>query len=107
MKIQIKGFVKSVGPVISKTAADRSKFHYEQSILILIPGYVDQFGDKKGEDEIWEFKIFNDAIDKHNLHATIEGRKAVVDGYLNSRAFKKNGVEAYALNLRLADIKLL
>ena len=107
MKIQLKGFVHKVSEVVSKASADRSNFNQEQSIIILVPGYTDQFGDKKGKDEHWEFKLFNDKIDRFNIRPHLEGKKVAVEGFLNSRSYKKNGEEAYALSLILADFKTL
>jgi nickel-dependent lactate racemase len=107
MKIQLKGFVHKVSEVVSKASSDRSTFNQEQSIIIMVPGYTDQFGDKKGKDEFWEFKLFNDKIDRFNIRPHFEGKKVVVDGFLNSRTYKKNGEDAYVLSLVLADIKTL
>lgn len=107
MKIQLKGFVHKVSPVVSKASADRTNFNQEQSIIVMVPGYTDQFGDKQGKDEFWEFKLFNDRIDRFNIRSHFEGKKVIVDGFLNSRSYKKNGEDAYILSLSLADIKTI
>jgi len=106
MKITIKGFVQAVTPVLTKLNGNTT-FRI-QSLIIMIPGYQNEFGEKVGKDETWQVDITNDQIEKHNLSAkNIDGKKIEVNAYLNSRTYKKDGADAYALQIRLADYKLL
>ncbi len=38
--------------------------HKFQRIILIKPGYTDEFGDKKGKDDLYEIKVWNNAIDE-------------------------------------------
>lgn len=104
MKIQLKGIVRTVTPVLTISGSS-GKTTTKQSLIITVPGYTDSFGEKKSRDENWEIELFNDGITKHKLlERNLQGKKVIVDGFLNSRTYT-NGEEKFAIQLRLADIK--
>lgn len=103
-KIQLKAIVKRVTPVSSRSGKDNRTNSF-QGLIVTVPGFVDSFGEKKGKDEDWEIQLINDAITKHDLLSkNLQGKKVVVEAYLNSNAFIHNGEQKYALNLNLASI---
>lgn len=105
-KIQLKAIVKTVTSVNSKAGRD-GRTNTFQGLIVTVPGFVDSFGDKKGKDEEWEIQLINDAITKHDLLSkNLQGKKVIVDAYLNSNSFIHNGEQKYALNLNLASIEV-
>ncbi|MES2810036.1 MAG: hypothetical protein V4619_15500 [Bacteroidota bacterium] len=106
MKITIKGFVKAVTPVLSKTSGDKT--YRTQNLIITVPGYRNEFQEQVGKDEDWGVEVFGDNIEKHKLlDQNLTGKKVEVNAYLNSRTYKKDGTDAYQLQLRIADYKIL
>lgn len=105
MKIELKGIVKNVTGVTTKS--DGIRTNNFQSLIVTVPGYVDSFGEKQGKDEDWEVQLINDSITKHKLlERDLLDKKVIVSCYLNSRGFKANGEDRYALNLNLAGVEL-
>jgi len=105
-KIQLKAVVKTVTSVSSRVGRD-NRTNTFQGLIVTVPGYVDGFGEKKGKDEDWEIQLINDTITKHDLLSkNLQGKKVIVDAYLNSNAFIHNGEQKYALNLNLASIEV-
>lgn len=82
-KLQLKGILGSVSAVYE---VGTEKKILKQSFTLLVPGYVDQFGDKKGNDEWWKIDIIGqDAIDKFRLPQSENlGKKAICDLWINS-----------------------
>lgn len=103
-KIQLKGIVKRVMPV---ETYGQDKSGRRQSVILFVPGYVDQFGDKRGQDEEWQLDLFNDRIDKFNLNGNLHEKRVVVDVYVNSRKILgRDGQDLWIINAALGDIKL-
>lgn len=105
MKITIKGFVKAITPVLTKTSGAQQ--YRIQHLIVMVPGFRNQFDEPVGKDETWAVELFGDNIEKQKLTPDMAGKKIEVNAYLNSRTYKKDGEDAYQLQLRLADYKLL
>lgn len=80
-KIELKGMFVSVNPAIvvgeNKTLV--------QKVIFKVPAYTDQFGEKKGKDELWEIQVIGDNVEKHNLTTDLEDKKAILDVFINSK----------------------
>jgi len=79
-----------------------------QNIVVLVPGYTDAYGDKKGADEIYEVNQFNEGITKNVITEEDVNRKIDLELYLKGRAFdKKDGTgKAYIIGLSVKSMKL-
>lgn len=55
LKVEGKGIIHSVAPV-EMGQKEGSKMY--KKVMILIPGYTDAFGEKKGDDAVHEFVFF-------------------------------------------------
>lgn len=79
-----------------------------QTLIILVPGYVDQYGEKRGADEMYEINQFNESINKNPISADDIDRKIEVEVYLKGREFdKKDGSgKAYAVGLNVKSFTL-
>lgn len=103
-KIELRGIVKEVTEIEN---VGRDGTTRKQSLILFVPGYVDQFGEKKGDDEEWALDIFNKKIDQLALNDNLLDKKVVCTVYVSSRYFKTTeGKELYIVNSNLADIKL-
>lgn len=104
-KISLKGWLVNVGDLV-EVGANRT---IKQSVIIKVPGWVDQFGEKKGRDEYWEADMLNDAIDKFNIRDHQKNAKVEVELYVNSSWYenKETGKTGCIVNVRLASIKFL
>jgi hypothetical protein len=103
-KVELKGFLLRVSNV--ETVGEKQT--QKQSILMKIPGYVNQFQEKVGEDEIWQIDLFNKAIDKFNLHTRHQGKKVKASVFINSRPWEsKDGKKGYILNANLGSLEFL
>lgn len=103
-KITIKAIIKRV--TRPETVGKNNTLM--QRVIFLEPGYTDTFGEKKGTDNLWEGKLFNDRINKFNLSGAHHEKKAEVTLYLQSRLLLTNGgVENYIVDATIGDIKIL
>lgn len=80
-RIELKGTFISVGPIM-KIGEKETPI---QNFIFKEPGYTDQFGDKKSDDEIWKIQVMGESVTKHNLTPVLEGKKATLTVYINSR----------------------
>ena len=105
MKSTLKGIVKEVGPI--ETVGEKNT--KKQRIILFVPGYVDQFGDKKGRDEHWPLDVMGDNVEKLNIQKTAVKQKAEVTVYISGNVFdlKDFAGVGYAINATLAEIKLM
>ena len=99
-----KGIVQSV--TMETYGEDNSG--KRQNIVVLVPGYTDAYGDKKGADEIYEVNQFNEGITKNVITEEDVNRKIDLELYLKGRAFdKKDGTgKAYIIGLSVKSMKL-
>ena len=105
MKANLKGVVKEVGPI--ETVGEKGT--KKQTIILFVPGFVDQFGDKKGRDEHWPLDIMGDNVAKLNMQPTAIKQKAECTIYVSGTAFDKKDFSGvgYAINANLVEIKLI
>lgn len=79
-----------------------------QSFDFKVPAYRDEFGDVKGKDELWNIQIIGDAIDKHRVNDTLEGKKGHVKLWLNSKVVSSPGKSDLCIvNVTLASYEIL
>jgi len=102
-KIELKGVIRQVTPVTTVGANNTKK----QSVILFIPAYVDEFGDKKGQDEMYELGIIGDAVAKLNLTAAAVNQKAKCTVYISGREFTKEDKTMYFISANLNAIELL
>lgn len=103
---KIQGIIKEITPVQHYGQNNEGR---KQSIILFVPGYVNQFGEKTGSDEEWQIDLFNKAIDHHNLNSNCIDKKAEIECYLSSRSFdRKDGAgKWYSISANLKTIKLM
>lgn len=79
-----------------------------QSIVIMVPGWVDSYGEKKGPDEKFQIDQFNDNIEKNPITTDDIGRKIDVEVYLKGREFDRKDGEGkgYAVGLNIKSFRL-
>lgn len=99
MQIEFKGIIKNVGTVKDFTSFKVIQFN------VIKPGWTDEFGDKKGKDEVYPIQAFKEKIDQVTPLKT--GDKVHVKAYLNSRETVTDNDVNYFLQMNLADIKKL
>jgi hypothetical protein len=105
MKAILKGVIKEVGAI--ETVGE--KLTKKQRIILFVPGYVDQFGEKKGRDEHWPLDVMGDNVAKLNLQNTAVKQKVECTVYISGNVFDKvdlSGV-GYAINANLVEVKML
>lgn len=84
--LSLKGFLTSVLP-IEEVGDNKTKI---QKVYIMVPGYVNQFQEKIGNDEIWELKVIGENVNKLNLAVgDFDKKKVAVNCFINSRMFYK------------------
>lgn len=105
-KIILKGIVKRVMPVENYGSGDSAG--RRQSVILFVPGYVDGFGDKRGQDEEWQLDLFNEKIDKMGLNTNLHEKRVEVVAYVSSRKFQKRdtGEDMWMVNVNLGELKL-
>lgn len=105
MKVELKGIVKAISGVTASVTKKNEQLQYA-TISITKPAYTDSFGEKKGSDTVYEFKLFNEKIKL--IGDLAPGNKVHINGYLNSTAYTSSeGKIGYNLYLNLTDIKKL
>lgn len=109
MKVSQKGIVRNITPVVGKRDAS-GKEMFLQSVIVMIPGYTNGFGEKVGRDQFWEFLLMNENITKHKLNnEDWKGKKVEITGYLNCRNYSTGGDERfqYTINFHsMVEFKL-
>lgn len=84
--LALKGFLTSVLSV-QEVGENKTKI---QKVYLKVPAYTDDFGEKRGSDEVWELKVIGDNVAKLNLSVgSFDNKKASVKLFLNSRMFHK------------------
>jgi len=79
-----------------------------QTIVVMVPGWTDAYGVKKGADEKFQIDQFNDNIEKNPIKTADIGRKIDVEVYLKGREFDRKDGEgkAYAVGLNIKSFTL-
>lgn len=101
MKVEIKGIVHHVGQV---QVFEKFKM---QEIIIRKPAYVDEFGDKKGDDQFFPVTLFNTDIEKYDAFNKLAGKKVTAVCYLNGRSKIDMGATKYFLQLKPQSISTM
>lgn len=103
-KIQLKGKFTLVMGAVPKGQNGLLVQNFE----FTVPAYVDGFGDVKGKDEIWSIDIIGDKIKELNVTPKYEGKRAILDVFVNSNRFKvkETGLDAFAINAVLWKVEL-
>ena len=97
-KIQLEGFVVDVGTVQYVGVNNTPK----QNIIFKVPGYVDRFTGKQGQDDFWNITLMGTAIDKFNIHERHISLRAKAEVYVNSREYtSRDGNIGYIVNVCL------
>lgn len=101
----LKGIVKEVKPVEYYGEGNQGR---RQTLVLFVPGYVNQYQEKLSQDEVWGIDLFNKKIEEFGLNANCLSKKAEVEVYLSGKEFdKKDGSgKMYAISARLKSIKL-
>ncbi len=101
----LKGIVKEVKPIEFYGEGNKGR---RQTVVLFVPGYVNQYKEKLSQDEIWGIDLFNKKIDDFGLNSNCLSKKAEVEVYLSGKEFdKKDGSgKMYAISARLKSIKL-
>lgn len=105
-KATLKGIIQEVTPVETYGTDNQGR---RQSIILFVPGYVDQFGDKKGADEHWSIDAYNDKIEAHGLATLQKESRVEVEFYISSRQYdRKDGAgKGYMVSNRLASVTVV
>lgn len=107
-KLSLKGFVSGVGEVeVVGEKGTRRMF-----VVLNVPGYTNEFGEKKGKDQHWLIAALNDNIEKFKLGPDLKDKKAEITFYCESiytesKQPGKEGEPQYFVNNTLAEFKLL
>ncbi len=104
-KIELKGYVLAV----NKPDEVGEKKTMKQTVIFKVPGYVDQFGDKVGQDEEWPLDIIGENVVKLGLTTAAQGKKAKCVVYVGGQKYmrKADNAEGWVINARLHTIELL
>lgn len=97
----IRGIVKEVSEIENYSETGR-----RQTLVLFVPGYVNEYQEKIGKDEVWGIDIFNKRIEHFALKANCLSKKAEVEVYLSGREWEKDGKRGYSISATLKSIKL-
>lgn len=98
--VTLKGTIQSV-----TANEDKGNNFFVQKFTLNVAGYVDEFGEKKGKDQIFPIDNLNEkAINAKDLASAV-GAKATCECFLNANEFEKDGKKQIALNLKLKSIQ--
>lgn len=78
-----------------------------QKMIFRQPAYVDEFGEKRGDDDYFTVAQFGKTQGELIQPEHYTGKKLEVTCYLNGRSFTTNEGMRYANNINLYDIKIL
>lgn len=78
---KLKGFIRMVSPVQELTDEKKTKIQY---MVFEVPGYTNQFGEKKGKDQQWLLQMLGDRIAELKLTKGFCGKKAEITFYAES-----------------------
>lgn len=101
----LKGIIKEIKPIEYYGEGNTGR---RQTMVLFEPGYVNEYGEKKGRDHMWGIDIFNEKIDALALNNNCVDKKATVEVYLGSSEFqKKDGSgNIYIVSVNLKELKL-
>jgi hypothetical protein len=104
----IKGYLHILEP--EPTATNNKQ--QLQKLVVLEPGYIDSFGDKKGQDQYFEILFFNEKIKQitSSLYAKVAEQKPIkveITCFLNGSMKKTDDKTYYNTFLSGTEIKIL
>lgn len=102
----IRGKIMEASPV---TLVGKNMDLKKQTIIVLVPARLDEFGDPKGSEQLWQIDILGDNCDKFNIkQETHELKKAELKMYLDSDVYKQEGKkDIYPIQATLASFTFL
>lgn len=104
MTLEIKGFIHVV---MNQTTSTTTKGSFlKQVIVIRKPGFVDEFGDKKGKDQFFPVTLNDDACKKFSS-LIAKDKKVVATCYLNGWEHNSGNGNQYGLTINLKELKTL
>lgn len=99
----IKGVVKDILPIEHYGEGNVGR---RQTLVVFVPGYVDQYGEKKAKDEEWGVDIYNARIEHFALNSNCISKKADVEVYLTGRRWQTDEKSGYSVSVTLKSIQL-
>jgi hypothetical protein len=103
--------VELKGTIIELNAPEKigEKQTLKQTMVFLVAGYVDEFGDKKSLDEEWPIDIMGARVEQIGLKEEHIGKRAKAIVYINSSTFtrKTDGTTGRMINASLAQIQIV
>lgn len=108
VKISVYGFLEDfTGAQVVPSTANNEKPLVIQKVWVKVPAYTDQFGEKKGQDKIWEFQIMGqDKITSHNINGLFKLQdKVTVTAWLDCNNPVKDGKMSYIYNATLTELQ--
>lgn len=118
-KVQVKGFLESVTKIETFQNKSGNGETKVCRLRISVPGFTNSFGEKVGEDSIFEVRAMNSRIDslpegiKEAINDLIaneadvkERPKVSIEAYLNGR-YVDNDKPFYAMELSLNKLELI
>jgi hypothetical protein len=104
--IELKAKIVAVGPCDFVGENKTPK----QDIIVMVPGFVDGFGDKVGKDEQWKISVMGDNVAKLGIAPNAVDKKAKLKVYLNSNCLPAREAgkdDMYIINAVLASIEII
>lgn len=101
-KIELKGIIQQVSSIYT-VGQNETKY---QTFSLLVPGYIDRYGEKRSQDELWRINVSGARVDRFSLSKDFENAKADVEVFINSASVVKDGVVKSFINANLASIEI-
>lgn len=79
-----------------------------QTVILLEPGFTDEFGEKKGRDNTWCVHVYGDRINTFRLTSANIGQKAKVRfAFASTESTYNGGITKYEVSVRLNEITII
>jgi hypothetical protein len=104
---KMKGYIRVISPVQELTDEKKTKIQY---MVFEVPGYTNQFGEKKGKDQQWLLQALGDRIVELKLTSDLVNEKAEITFYAESfclEAKEKGKNPFYVVNSTLAAYTII
>ena len=97
---KFKAIVKQLNDAVAKGNS--------QAVVIIftVPGYVDSFGEKKGDDQDFEVLAWNKKIPEIPKNLTV-GSKCEVEAFINCKPWEQDEKKGYNTSLSLNKITVI
>ena len=102
-KTTLKGIIREIKP--EETYGDKNQFR-QQNIILFVPGFINQFGEKVGPNEEWELEAANQRIDALKVADLTVGEKVEIETWLAGVGYdRKDGSgRGYFIRARIGSI---